>query len=390
MGLTRRGKCARGCSDGAKGLKCSCPKSWAYYIEFYVLDDGRRLTLTKRVPGAKLKRWKVGCDNKTLARQQEAVIKTKLLAGAVESERAKQTVMTLGQWAEEYKATEEVRRLRSYKERCQRIDKVIVPFFGTNRLLQDLAVKDVEAFRQERGKERMVGTVNVDHNYLKHMLKLAMKRDLITRNVASLVAAPKPKNARNRVLDPEEWQRLYGAAPDWFKPVLLTGYHTGMRLEEILTLTWDRVDLEKGRIFLPGHLTKTGQERLVPITATLRRELQRHRSLDGVTRIQGLVFHKDGRKLSHTYREVQRLCQEQQIENFVFHDLRHCAVTNLADEGVEIETIMKIVGHSSVEMFLRYRTVKADRLDAAMARLDARLNTPATRASARFSNSLNN
>jgi len=45
------------------------------------------------------------------------------------------------------------------------------------------------------------------------------------------------------------------------------------------------------------------------------------------------------------------------IEDLLFHDLRHCAVTNLAVSGVDIETIMKIVGHSSVEMFLRYRTI---------------------------------
>ena len=38
--------------------------------------------------------------------------------------------------------------------------------------------------------------------------------------------------------------------------------------------------------------------------------------------------------------------------------------------GVETETIMKIVGHSSVEMFLRYRTIKAETLDAAMTRLN--------------------
>src|SRR5262245_48214371 len=90
----------------------------------------------------------------------------------------------------------------------------------------------------------------------------------------------------------------------------------------------------------------------------------------GVTRIQGLVFHKNGKKLSHTYREVKRLCKEQKIEDFVFHDLRHCAVTNLADLGVDTETIMKIVGHSSVEMFLRYRTIKAETLDSAMTSLN--------------------
>src|SRR5438552_5187441 len=98
-----------------------------YYVEFRVLDDGKTLSLASGVQGAKLRRWKVGCANKTLARQQEAIIKTKLLSGAMRSERVQDTVMTLEQWAEEYKAIEEVARLRSYKVRCQRIDNMNVP-----------------------------------------------------------------------------------------------------------------------------------------------------------------------------------------------------------------------------------------------------------------------
>jgi site-specific recombinase XerD len=54
----------------------------------------------------------------------------------------------------------------------------------------------------------------------------------------------------------------------------------------------------------------------------------------------------------------------------------------LAEAGVDTETIMKIVGHSSVEMFLRYRKVRAEKLDAAMQRLDAAINTVITPASA--------
>ncbi len=285
------------------------------------------------------------------------------------SGRVQHETMTFARWASEYVEIEEVKGLRSYRERCQRITKVLVPFFG-KKLLVDMTAKDVEEFRQERGEGRAVATVNVDHNVLKHMLKQAMKRDLLTRNVASLVAAPKPKNARKRVLEPEEWDRLYSAAPDWFKPVLLVGYHTGMRLEEILGSTWDRVDLEKSRIFLPGGLTKNGEDREVPLTPLLKRKLQQLREQDGVTRISGFVFQKRGRKISHTYRILRRLCEEQQIPDFVFHDLRHCAVTNLADAGVDTETIMKIVGHSSVEMFLRYRTIKAEQLDAAMNRVN--------------------
>lgn len=69
------------------------------------------------------------------------------------------------------------------------------------------------------------------------------------------------------------------------------------------------------------------------------------------------------------------MCEEQHIPDFVFHDLRYCGVTNLGNSGVDTETIMKIVGHSLVEIFLRYRIVKADKLDAAMALLDATVNT---------------
>jgi hypothetical protein len=131
-------------------------------------------------------------------------------------------------------------------------------------------------------------------------------------------------------------------------------------------------------LFLPGRLTKTAKDREVPLTPTLRDCYTKLRYKDGIARIQGLVFQRGGKKITHTYRTVQELCKDQNIENFVFHDLRHCAVTNLADAGVEIETIMKIVGHSSVEMFLRYRSVKGEKLDAAMKRLDSVLNTVIT------------
>ena len=44
----------------------------SYYVEFPVLDDGKTLTLARGIVGAKLKRWKVGSVNRTVAKQQEA------------------------------------------------------------------------------------------------------------------------------------------------------------------------------------------------------------------------------------------------------------------------------------------------------------------------------
>ena len=121
-----------------------------YYVEFPVIDDGKVLTLARGTPGAKVKRWRVGCRNKTMAQDQETIIKNKLLNGTMVSVRAKLAIMTFGQWAKEYVEIEEVKCLRSYTERCQRITVVLVPFFGKT-LLQDITAKDVEAFRQEPG-----------------------------------------------------------------------------------------------------------------------------------------------------------------------------------------------------------------------------------------------
>lgn len=98
-------------------------------MEFRVLDNGKVLTLAPGIQGAKLKRWKVGCTNKTTAKQQEAIIKTQLLSGTMLSGRVQHVSMTLGARADVYK-NEAVQRIRSYRERCQRIDQTIVPFFA--------------------------------------------------------------------------------------------------------------------------------------------------------------------------------------------------------------------------------------------------------------------
>src|SRR6185369_880569 len=102
MGLTRKAKCSKGCERGRKGLKCSCPKVLSYYVEFPVLGDGEILKLASG-GGGQLKRWKVGSLNKTVAKQQEAVLKTRLLTGQLISpSKEKAQSVTFRQWAHQY------------------------------------------------------------------------------------------------------------------------------------------------------------------------------------------------------------------------------------------------------------------------------------------------
>ena len=85
-----------------------------YYVEFPVIDDGKSLRYARGVPGSRIKRWKVSSLNRTLAKQQEALIKTELMKGLVKSSHAR--VVTFKEWGETYLGLEGVRRLRSYKD----------------------------------------------------------------------------------------------------------------------------------------------------------------------------------------------------------------------------------------------------------------------------------
>src|SRR5215470_16604854 len=81
----------------------------SYYVEFPVLDDGKTLRLGRGVEGTKLKRWKVGSTNRTVAKQQEALIKTDLMKGIIKSSHNK--VILFKEWGEMYLNLEEVKRL---------------------------------------------------------------------------------------------------------------------------------------------------------------------------------------------------------------------------------------------------------------------------------------
>ena len=55
----------------------------SYYVEFRVRlsADGKSVVLASGIAGARKKRWKVGCLNKTVAREMEVANKTRLLLG---------------------------------------------------------------------------------------------------------------------------------------------------------------------------------------------------------------------------------------------------------------------------------------------------------------------
>ncbi len=330
-----------------------------YYAEFAVAENDGILTLAI---GGKLKRWKIGPVTLRLAKCQEAIIKAGLLRGK-KIEKAEKG-FAFRSWANTYLGLEEVRTLRSYKDR-KWIVPLLVEHFG-DRVLPDITPVLIESYREKRLNSGVsVATVNYEHAILKHLLGIAERRELIPSNPAKKVRLTDPHNERDRVLTEDEWERLYAAAKLHIKPIILIAYQLGLRKGEITGLTWDQVDFKNGFIRLRGEDTKNGESRNVPLTPEVRSalaDLSRVRRLD----TNRIFFGKHG-PLGVVHHAFRQAVKQAGIMNLRFHDLRHCAATNLRRAGVDTITAMKIIGHKSERVHRRYNSVgEADLTQAAV------------------------
>ncbi len=132
----------------------------------------------------------------------------------------------------------------------------------------------------------------------------------------------------------------------------------GMRYSEIALLTWPEVDLKKGSIRLSGERTKTDSPRNIPIHPKVKATLE---SLP-----RGLhtdrVFLRDGKPFDEIKRSFKTACHNAGIEDFTFHDLRHCAINNLRLAGNDFFQIMALSAHKAMAVFKRYNLITEEEL----------------------------
>jgi len=170
------------------------------------------------------------------------------------------------------------------------------------------------------------------------------------------VTKPKESCGRVRFLSDDERTRLLKACHEsrnpYLYPVVVLALSTGMRQGEIMGLTWDNVDLNRGRAIL--HETKNEERRAVAITGhalELLKELSRVRRIDS-----NFLFPSKGnrRKSINLRAPWEAALKEADIQDFRFHDLRHSAASYLAMDGASLAEIAEVLGHKTLQMVKRY------------------------------------
>lgn len=251
-------------------------------------------------------------------------------------------------------------------ERDERTVRMLKRFFGDilcekfYRSMVDRYIAERKTGQGRLGKQIQNSTVNRELACLKAIFRRAHMDGKIAKNPMAGFKLLEEDNVRDKVLTDEEWQRFQFASPHHFRPVSVTAWETGMRFSEIINLKWSQVDLKNEFIQLYGENTKTGKSRKVPISPFLMNTLKR------LPRINEWVFNYKSRHLTDVRTAFAKACKQAGIEDFRFHDLRHCFVTRKRREGIPDRVIMAITGHVTMECFKRYDTITLDDMKQAV------------------------
>lgn len=164
------------------------------------------------------------------------------------------------------------------------------------------------------------------------------------------------ENIRDRWLDETEIRLLVQAVqeePSYFaRAAILLLLLTGMRKQECLKLTWEQVDFQKGRIFIPRLSRKNRRPLVVPLSKAaidVLNSIPRHIGNPHV-----FVGRERGMPLYDLKGPWRRVCERAGLKDAHIHDLRHTVGASLAQSGVDLWLIAKVLGHNEISSTMRY------------------------------------
>ncbi len=249
----------------------------------------------------------------------------------------------------------------------------LLPAFGPKQLadISTLAVEDFKAEAHTKGLSPK--TINNILSILQKCLRCAVEW-------GDLASLPRIRPLKTNVpgfdfLSADEGNKLVEACPnERIRAQVLLALRTGMRIGEILGLEWQHVDLEHRLITVKQSLVKgilgspkSGRPRYIPLTDEVMAALA---ALRGCT---GYVFRVRGghpRTYEMAYKALRGVCDCAGIRRIGWHVLRHSFASQLAGASVPMPAVQQLLGHSTINMTMRYAHVAPSILRDAVSVLD--------------------
>lgn len=236
----------------------------------------------------------------------------------------------------------------------------------------------IEAYKKQRvaaiGKKHR--QINLELLTLSHLWKWAHDHGHCSDPPQKIGKLPY-KRSIPQVLSRAQCIAIFEHAGPYRRALLLCLYHAGLRANEVMGLRVSDVILERGYLRVTGKASKT---RLVPLTDTLKKALERHflamRELKTVSKLpwdNTLVFPslRTGRRLTDIRRPLWLALQKAGISQRVTpHILRHSFATHLLEGNTDLRVIQDLLGHEEISTTQIYTHVAIDRKCIAINGLD--------------------
>ncbi len=223
-------------------------------------------------------------------------------------------------------------------------------------------------------KEGQISEKTISHHLtvIRSFYKFLLLEKIVSDNPAKLIELPKIRKSLPSVLTEEEVSKLLSFSPKNSyeyrnKAILELLYASGLRVSELIHLTFSDIDLEASMIRVYG---KGKKERLIPIgeyaTTALKIYIENHRSfLIKKERSDYLFLNNHGKMITRqgVFKMLKQLAKEMKIQvNFSPHTLRHSFATHLLNHGADLRSIQELLGHSDISTTQIYTHVTSEKM----------------------------
>ena len=248
--------------------------------------------------------------------------------------------------------------------------KAVMPYIG-ELPLEQVHVGTLEPFVSDRKAAGLKnGTINRDIAIISRVLKLSAKlwRDDLGNSwllEAPLIPLLKNDNRKPYPINQEQQEKLIAELPEHLQAMVLFALNTGCRESEITGLKWCEEDKDNNIFIIPGHRTKNGMDKVIPLNSITMNIINSQRGNN-----DEFVFTFKGRPVQRINGHAWRNARIRSgITQCRVHDLRHSFGRRLRSAGVSFETRQDLLGHKSSRITDHYCKAEIAELHEAVEKL---------------------
>jgi integrase len=367
--------------DGVKGLGVRVTANGARTFVYEYRPPGGD---TRRYTIGKFPDWSVSAARKAAAELREDV------RAGIDPQQAKsddKTAPTVNDLIERYRAEHlEKKRETSRRDDEDMIRLYIAPRLGKKKVA-DVTLDHVEALHRDITQGKCKGQrkpapyrANRVVSLLSKMFNLAIDRwkmrDQAEGNPCRGVRK-NPEEDRERFLEDEEIARLIKALTELddrqAANVIMLALLTGARRGEILKAKWSQFDLPKGKWKKPASHTKQDRIHRVVLSPESVVLLMAIREADPKAIYVFPSPKVHGAPRQDVKPQWERVRKTAGLDDLRFHDLRHTYASLLISDGVSLNVIGRLLGHTQAQTTMRYAHLADEPLREATNRVGKRI-----------------